>query len=246
MAPLDDVLHASVSSLGSTESTGILNNSATTTGTNSETSGNGTDRHSVTRGNINNSSSNSNNNYRRRKRYRKGVAFDSTVVVQETLHSRDYTKEEHAASWMTKGDFERIDDNVFRALHLLEGGRNEQRRRRPSTIDNTDEICFRGLHEKTKIAVKQYGTKRRELLGAIFQEQSRQRKKGFIDAETIALVSSLKTFESQQAALQRGLQDECDARDPMFLVPVYASKKSLVAGISFQDQIPPNASLNQC
>ena len=188
MPPLDGVLNNSTSSLGSNEES--LSN-PNPSGNNSAFTSRNCPNQASPRAELS------------RKRRRKSVSFNPTVLVKETLHSRDYTRKEYEAYWMTRKDFHMVDVSLEASLRHLERGVAER--------EDAD-ICYRGVHEKTKIAIERYNRDRRQLLEAVFQEQARQKKLKISDTDLLALICGVETFESQRAGLERALKDECDAQ----------------------------------
>ena len=188
MPPLDGVLNHSTSSIGSTEES--VSNPNPSGNNSAFTSRNCSDRAFPCPD-------------QSRKRRRKSVSFNPTVLVKETLHSRDYTREEYKAYWMTREDFELVDVSLQASIRHLERGVAER---------EEADICYRGVYEKTKTAIERYSTDRRQLLEAVFQEQARQNKLKISDTDLLGLICGVETFESQRAGLERALKDECDVQ----------------------------------
>jgi hypothetical protein len=136
------------------------------------------------------------------------VHFSSTVIVQETLHFKNFTQEEHESYWVSKREFDLIGEMHDMTLQLLALGKPE-----------TDMVCYRGMHDRTKTGKQQYRQLRKRTLQTLLQEQHVQRRrhrekggKAVVDDHAFSLACSLHTAASQDAALQRAHQDALDAQ----------------------------------
>jgi hypothetical protein len=208
MPPLEldalEELNSSASSFGSTESAGRGDNNNVDTNSNSSSNRN-SNNNSNNRPAIVRSSEHARRNL---KRCRRSVHFSSSVIVQETLHVKNFTKDEHESYWVTKREFDLIGEIHDMTLQLMAMGTPE-----------TDMVCYRGMHDRTKTGKQQYRQLRKRTLLTLLQEQNvqrrRHREKGgqaVLDDHAFSVACSVHTAASQEAALQRAHQDALDAQ----------------------------------
>jgi hypothetical protein len=148
---------------------------------------------------------------------RRSVQFSSTVIVQETLHTNNFTKEEFNSYWYTQQEYDMISKMADITYQLMKLGT-------PENEDNG--ICYRGL--KTKNESKQSSIIRAQLLDAIRQEQKYGRQQvqqpknndnnntgrtTVIDSNRLSHVcTTIQTASNNNvAAIERAQQDANDA-----------------------------------
>lgn len=142
---------------------------------------------------------NGDNNSRRRT-----VRFSRTTDYRPTLHVRDFTQEEHRATWLTRREVKYMKTVGIEGTLLL--------MMKNGLGDSPDE-SMRGLEHKTEKGCRERVLRKLESSYAVFDELDRQQDAGgSFDDEALATVYKETTRESAWLALVRAKGDEKEAQ----------------------------------
>lgn len=137
----------------------------------------------------------------------KKVTFFPEVVMTETLHHKNYSKEERQSYWYSKADYSRIKREFQETLKLVVSGELDQR----DDNDAEREHCLRGL----EIRLFERSMERKEVRAKgrmlVFIEQKIQEEQGITNDEAIAEEYTLLSKQCAFEAYNTGLMDEVDA-----------------------------------
>lgn len=133
------------------------------------------------------------------------VTFSRIVNVKWVLHGNDMSEKVRARYWMTEEEHQEIKTECRQTI--LKMMRNDE------AIDAQDsDFCSRGLEMRTKQGQKDKCTRKEAVKRAVLLQQHLQRAEGIIDCEFLAVVSSVKTKASAEAAYETALRDAEEAR----------------------------------
>jgi hypothetical protein len=133
----------------------------------------------------------------------KNVLFSSRVRIKSTLHLRDYTQEEKAATWLSVTGYADIKADVRFAVDHADVLVHQQ---------DAISYCHRGLECRTKEGSRRRVMNKAVARNAVLDEQDRQFDSFVFNSEAIAKVYMATSHMSQVSARTMGLFDEQDAR----------------------------------
>ena len=129
---------------------------------------------------------------------RMGVCFSSNVNVRHTLHINRYTPEEVHACFWSEREIQESWDEVLNILDWMED----------SSTFETNDICLRGLENRTSNGRERILKRREDSKFAVFREQLlRDYDSPNIRDEMIARAYAKKTQKSRRIAHLTGIFD---------------------------------------
>jgi hypothetical protein len=132
----------------------------------------------------------------------RSVCFSSQVEIFFVERIDDYTKEEIAAVWYDKNDFEQMKNEIKAMVHFMETG----------TQLPSDKTSIRGLEHRTRAGAWSKFQNKRNAYCAVLDEQDNQWKHSINDADAIAQVYMEHSALCQDMALQIGRRDAITAQ----------------------------------
>eukprot|EP00529_Nitzschia_sp_RCC80_P032523 CAMPEP_0113454514 /NCGR_PEP_ID=MMETSP0014_2-20120614/7900_1 /TAXON_ID=2857 /ORGANISM="Nitzschia sp." /LENGTH=235 /DNA_ID=CAMNT_0000345917 /DNA_START=269 /DNA_END=976 /DNA_ORIENTATION=+ /assembly_acc=CAM_ASM_000159 len=157
--------------------------------------------------NSNNSNSNRNNNNNKKMKRQQSVSFDlSQNKTRQIVHCNDLSNEERNVIWYRQEEYAEIKQSFVVVVRKMMRSPNQQ-------IEETDEICCRGLEARTKVGSRARSRVRCKAIWSVLDEQSIQLDEGVHDEDFIADVYSELTSSSSLEALNKGLKDQSNMLD---------------------------------
>mmetsp|Transcript_14504 Transcript_14504/g.21382 ORF Transcript_14504/g.21382 Transcript_14504/m.21382 type:complete len:227 (+) Transcript_14504:55-735(+) len=135
------------------------------------------------------------------------VSFCSEVIMTETLHHKNYSKEEKLSCWYNTYDFSAMRKEYQEILRLAISGEIHQR----DENETGREYCLRGLEHRLVERSEERKSMRLHGRMLVFNEQAVQMQQGTRDAEAIAEEYTLLSEQCAFEAYNIGLMDEVDA-----------------------------------
>mmetsp|Transcript_22942 Transcript_22942/g.34803 ORF Transcript_22942/g.34803 Transcript_22942/m.34803 type:complete len:222 (-) Transcript_22942:1985-2650(-) len=137
----------------------------------------------------------------------KKVTFFPEVIMTETLHHKNYSKDERQSCWYSKSEYSTIKREFQETLKLVVSGKLDQR------DDNDTERghCLRGLEIRLFERSVERQSMRAQGRMLVFREQKIQEEQGITNDEAIAEEYTLLSKQCAFEAYNTGLMDEVDA-----------------------------------
>eukprot|EP00529_Nitzschia_sp_RCC80_P032559 CAMPEP_0113485732 /NCGR_PEP_ID=MMETSP0014_2-20120614/24636_1 /TAXON_ID=2857 /ORGANISM="Nitzschia sp." /LENGTH=232 /DNA_ID=CAMNT_0000379389 /DNA_START=245 /DNA_END=943 /DNA_ORIENTATION=- /assembly_acc=CAM_ASM_000159 len=181
-----------------------------------------------------NSNGNGNGNKNKKMKRQQSVSFDlSQNKTRQIVHCNDLTKEERNVIWYQQEEYAEIKQSFVVIVRKMMRSPNQQ-------IEDTDEICCRGLEARTKVGSRARSRVRCKAIWSVLDEQSIQLDEGVHDEDFIADVYRELTSSSSLEALNKGLKDQSvmlDLLDP--IVRADRDQKIKELGLSVQHKDVP-------
>ena len=137
-------------------------------------------------------------------RRKRSVTFMGLVKVKNTLHIKDYTKEEVSAAWYNESESSTIKFTTKVVVSQME---RATKKKGGEPVDE-DTVSTRGLEGRTRKGQKKKFNARQEAQCAVLDEQYRQYAMDDFDPDHLALLYKECTYQSAIEAQRIGKQDE--------------------------------------
>mmetsp|Transcript_23175 Transcript_23175/g.37682 ORF Transcript_23175/g.37682 Transcript_23175/m.37682 type:complete len:209 (+) Transcript_23175:103-729(+) len=143
---------------------------------------------------------------------KKTVSFKSTVRVFPVLHINEYSDEEVASSWWSRGEMKEI----RQYLRIVVAMMNENDPKANDCIEH----CTRGLEQCTSAASAAKKRRREAAIDEVLEEQWLQEENGEHDEEMIASIYQEYSGPAKTFARVLGQRDEKDVQDGLVLTEI--------------------------
>ncbi|KAI2498839.1 hypothetical protein MHU86_15640 [Fragilaria crotonensis] len=130
---------------------------------------------------------------------RRGVSFNKSVFVRETLHKADYTIEERENTWLQKDEMAQIKADMVATVRLFSRG---------VLAEDTSEHCSRGLEFRSREGAYRRKINKFRALEAVLDQQDEQFDTGIFNEKAISMIYQSVSLRCRKEAHDRGI---CDA-----------------------------------
>lgn len=139
------------------------------------------------------------------RQLRTKVSFSRIVNVKQVLHKNDMSEKVRERYWLTEKEHAEIKNHCRQTI--LKMMRNDEE------VDAEDsDFCSRGLEMRTKLGQHAKRMRKEAARRAVLLQQQLQQEEGIVDAEFIAVISSVKTRPSYDTAREAAMRDADESR----------------------------------